>query len=89
MAKSVLLIGLGRFGYHMAETMKELKDEILGVDISEERVEQCLPHLNASILQHFLNTVNVILIHMGDEKIIDLVHSSCFQKWYNPIGSYI
>lgn len=42
MAKSVLLIGLGRFGYHMAERMQELKDEVLGVDIDEDKVEQCL-----------------------------------------------
>lgn len=64
MAKSVLLIGLGRFGYHMAETMKELKDEILGVDISEERVEQCLPYLtNAQIAdatdENFISTLGV------------------------------
>ena len=38
MAKSVLLIGLGRFGYHMAERMQELKDEVLGVDIDEDKV---------------------------------------------------
>lgn len=64
MAKSVLLIGLGRFGYHMAETMKELKDEILGIDINEEKVEQCLPHLtNAQIAdatdESFIGTLGV------------------------------
>ena len=51
--------------------------------------QQCLLHLNASILQHFLNTVDMILIHMRNEKIINLVHSSGFQEWHNPIISYI
>lgn len=50
MAKSVLLIGLGRFGYHMAVKMKELKDQILGIDIDEARVDQCLHYVtNAQI----------------------------------------
>ena len=48
MAKSVLLIGLGRFGYHMAERMQELKDEVLGVDIDEDKVEQCLSCLTSA-----------------------------------------
>ena len=43
MAKSVLLIGLGRFGYHMAERMQELKDEVLGVDIDEEAAKKYPP----------------------------------------------
>ena len=30
--KSVLLIGLGRFGRHMAEKLKELHHEVLAVD---------------------------------------------------------
>lgn len=64
MAKSVLLIGLGRFGYHMAERMKELKDEILGVDIREEQVQQCLPHLTSAQIadatdEGFISTLGV------------------------------
>ena len=34
--KSVLLIGLGRFGRHMALKLHELKHEIMAVDSSEE-----------------------------------------------------
>lgn len=50
MGKSILLIGLGQFGYHMAAKMKELKDQILAIDIKEERVEKCLPYVtNAQI----------------------------------------
>ena len=41
--KSVLLIGLGRFGRHMAEKLLELRHEVLAVDRNEERVNEILP----------------------------------------------
>ena len=40
--KSVLLIGLGRFGRHMAAKLQELHHEVLAVDKNEERVNDCL-----------------------------------------------
>ena len=64
MAKSVLLIGLGRFGSHMAERMQELKDEVLGVDIDEDKVEQCLSCLTSAQIadatdENFIRTLGV------------------------------
>lgn len=48
--KSVLLIGLGRFGRHMAEKLLEEGNEVLGVDICEERVNDAKDMLtNAQI----------------------------------------
>ena len=41
--KSVLLIGLGRFGRHMAEKLQELHHEVLAVDRNEQRVNEILP----------------------------------------------
>lgn len=41
--KSVLIIGLGRFGQHLAEKFSELGDEIMAVDKSEERVQFIAP----------------------------------------------
>ena len=38
--KSVLLIGLGRFGRHMAAKLQELHHEVLAVDKNEERVNE-------------------------------------------------
>ena len=42
MMKSVLLIGLGRFGRHMAAKLQELHHEVLAVDKNEERVNDAL-----------------------------------------------
>ena len=41
--KSVLLIGLGRFGRQMAEKLRELRRQILAVDRDEGRVNDILP----------------------------------------------
>ena len=46
--KSVLLIGLGRFGRHMALKLHELKHEIMAVDSSEERVNEVLPFVTTA-----------------------------------------
>ena len=40
--KSVLLIGLGRFGRHIAKKLIELDHEVLAVDTNEERVNNIL-----------------------------------------------
>ena len=48
--KSVLLIGLGRFGRHMAQKLQELHHEVLAVDKEEQRVNDALPYVtNAQI----------------------------------------
>jgi len=41
--KSVLLIGLGRFGRGVAEKLNELHHQVLAVDRNEERVNEALP----------------------------------------------
>ena len=41
--KNVLLIGLGRFGRHIAMQLNQLGHEIMAVDWNEERVDKALP----------------------------------------------
>ncbi|MDD3336666.1 MAG: TrkA family potassium uptake protein [Eubacteriales bacterium] len=48
--RSFLLIGLGRFGRHIAMKLKELGHEVMAVDKCEERVNDILPYVtNAQI----------------------------------------
>lgn len=48
--KSILLIGLGRFGRHIAQKLNELNHQVMAVDQKEERVEAVLPYVdNAQI----------------------------------------
>ena len=48
--KSVLLIGLGRFGRHMAMKLREMQHEVLAIDNNEQRVNDALEFVtNAQI----------------------------------------
>ena len=50
MMKSVLLIGLGRFGRHIAMKLDELHHQIMAIDWEESRVNAALPYVtNAQI----------------------------------------
>ena len=48
--KSILLIGLGRFGTHVAKKLSTLNHQVMAVDSDEERVNEVLPYVtNAQI----------------------------------------
>ncbi|MBQ9903128.1 MAG: TrkA family potassium uptake protein [Clostridia bacterium] len=48
--KTVLIIGVGQFGSHIAKRMAELRCEVMAVDINEERINEILPYVtNARI----------------------------------------
>ena len=41
--KSILLVGLGRFGRHVAQKLNELNHQVMAVDKQEDRVDEVLP----------------------------------------------
>ena len=62
--KSVLVVGLGRFGRHMAAKLIEEGNEVLAVDINEDRVNDALDLVtNAQIgdttNEHFIASLGV------------------------------
>ena len=62
--KSILLIGLGRFGRHVAEKLYELDHQVMAVDKQEDRVEAVMSYVtNAQIgdstNREFLETLGV------------------------------
>ena len=75
--KSILLIGLGRFGTHIAMQLNQLGDEVMAVDQDEERVNRMLPYVtNAQIgdstNMEFLETLGIsnfdsCIVTIGDE----------------------
>lgn len=46
--KSMLVIGLGRFGRHLAMEFTRLGNEVLAVDINEEEVEKIAQHVTSA-----------------------------------------
>ncbi len=75
--KTVLLIGLGRFGRHIAMKLYDLNHQIMAVDINEERVHAVLPYVtNAQIgdstNEEFLSSLgignfDVCIVAIGDD----------------------
>ena len=75
--KSILLVGAGRFGRHMAMKLQELGHAAWGVDQSEERVNDLLPYVtNAQIgdtcSEAFIGSLgvrdfDVCVVTIGDE----------------------
>ncbi|MBR6165145.1 MAG: TrkA family potassium uptake protein [Clostridia bacterium] len=62
--KSVLLIGLGRFGRGVVEKLNELHHQVLAVDRNEERVNEALPlvtdaQIGDATSETFLRTLGV------------------------------
>ena len=46
--KNVLLIGLGRFGRHIAMQLNEMEHNVMAVDKNEERVDRVLPYVTSA-----------------------------------------
>lgn len=75
--KSILLIGLGRFGRHIAMKLYDMNHEIMAVDTNEERVNAVLPFVtNAQIgdstNEEFLSTLGIgnydaCIVAIGDD----------------------
>ena len=74
--KSVLLIGLGRFGRHIAMKLNDLNHQVMAVDNNEERVNAVLPlvtnaQIGDSTNEEFLSSLgirnfDVCIVTIGD-----------------------
>ena len=63
--KSILLIGLGRFGATMAMKLHELKHEVMAIDISEERINAILPYVTSAQIgdctnEQYMSSIGVL-----------------------------
>ena len=47
--KNILLIGIGRFGKHIALQLNKLGHEVMAVDSNEERINSVLPFVPKSV----------------------------------------
>ena len=75
--KSVLLIGLGRFGRHIAMKLSELKHQTMAIDIDEEKVNAVLPYVTSAQIgdctnPDFISTLgirdfDVCIVAIGDD----------------------
>ena len=74
--RSVLIIGAGQFGCHVARTMSELRCEIMAIDIDEQSVNDIMPYVtnaqigdatNAEFLRSLgVSDYDVCIVSIGD-----------------------
>lgn len=75
--KSILVVGAGRFATHLMEKFHDQGDEILVIDISEERIKKVLPFVTSSLIgdstdPDFMSNVGVssfdiCVVSIGDD----------------------
>lgn len=75
--KSVLLIGLGHFGKHIAMKLNDLEHQILAVDLNEERIQEALPYVTEAqigdstnkefLLSLGVRNFDVCIVTIGDD----------------------
>ena len=46
--KSVLVVGLGRFGHHLTHNLLELGNDVMIVDIDEKKIEDLVPYVTSA-----------------------------------------
>lgn len=74
--KSILLIGLGRFGRHIAFKLNDFNHEVMAIDDNEERINAILPYVTNALIgdstnEEFLSTLgirnfDVCIVAIGD-----------------------
>ena len=62
--KSILVIGLGRFGRHMAKKFSEQNNDVMAIDINEERINNVLSVVTNALIgdatnEQFMETIGV------------------------------
>mgnify|MGYP005802707761 CR=1 FL=1 len=75
--KSILLIGLGRFGRHLAENFQKLHHEVLAIDCDERRADDAMQfvtnvQIGDSTNEHFIASLGVrnfdlCVVAIGDD----------------------
>ena len=62
--KSILVIGLGRFGRHMSKKFSEQNNDVMAIDINEERINNVLSVVTNALIgdatnERFMETIGV------------------------------
>ena len=78
--KNILLIGLGRFGRHIALQLSKLGHEVMAVDINEERVNESLPIVTNAQIGDSTNTEFLRSLGIGNFDVCIVTIGGNFQN---------
>ncbi|MBQ2848597.1 MAG: TrkA family potassium uptake protein [Clostridia bacterium] len=80
MVKSVLLIGLGRFGKHIALQLDTLGHEVMAVDHNEDRVNDALPFVTNAQIGDSTNAEFLASLGIGNYDLCIVAIGNDFQS---------
>ena len=78
--KTVLLIGLGRFGRHLAMQLNELGHQVMAVDKDEERVNECMSFVTNAQIGDSTNAEFLRSLGIGNFDVCFVTISGNFQN---------
>ena len=78
--KSILLIGLGRFGKNVAIKRHELNHEVMAIDRREERVEEVLPYVTSAQIGDSMNEAFLRSLGSGNYDVCIVAIGNDFQS---------
>lgn len=78
--KNILLIGLGRFGKHIALELIKLGHEVMAVDSNEEKVNEILPYVTNAQIGDSTNTEFLKSLGIGNYDVCVVAISENFQN---------
>ena len=78
--KSILLIGLGRFGRHIAAHLNQLGHEVMAVDRTEARVDAALPFVTSAQIGDSTNPDFLGSLGVGNYDVCIVAIASDFQS---------
>lgn len=78
--KSILLIGLGRFGRHIALKLNALKHQVMAIDKNEERVNALLPFVTNAQIGDSTNEEFLAALGIGNYDVCIVTIGDNFQN---------
>lgn len=83
--KNILLIGLGRFGRHIALQLNKLGHEVMAVDSNEERVNEILPIVTNAQIGDSTNTEFLKSLGIGNFVCASSPSAEIFKTRWKPL----
>ena len=78
--KNILLIGVGRFGRHIAMQLSQLGHQVMAVDTNEERINDVLPFVTNAQIGDSTNEEFLRTLRIGNFDVCFVTISSNFQN---------
>ncbi|MBR2086520.1 MAG: TrkA family potassium uptake protein [Oscillospiraceae bacterium] len=77
---TVLIIGVGQFGSHIAKRMEELRCEVMAVDSNEDRINEIMPYVTNAIIGDGTNEEFLRSLGIGNFDVCIVALGGLFQS---------